>query len=90
MALIRQYLPARRLRRERTAGGAQRPGPAGFLKIDLISKERKRLAIGDDVVNDPRIDKAWVRNEGVIAFARHPLLVRDSPVGVMTTRQGIR
>ena len=59
--------------------GAQKPGPAGFFKIDLIAKERKRLVIDDDVVNDPRIDKAWVRNEGVIAFAGHPLLVRDAP-----------
>jgi NO-binding membrane sensor protein with MHYT domain len=42
--------------------------------------------IDDDVVNDPLIDKAWVRNEGVIAFAGHPLLVRD----LMTTRQGIQ
>ena len=63
--------------------GAQRLGPVGFLKIDLIAKERKRLVI-DDVVNDPRIDRAWVRNEGVLAFAGHPLLVRDSLVGVMT------
>jgi PAS domain S-box-containing protein len=63
---------------------AQSPVPVGFLKIDLIAKERKGLVI-NDVVNDPRIpDKAWARNEGVIAFAGHPLLVRDSLVGVMT------
>src|SRR5262249_16270582 len=64
--------------------GTQSPVPVGFLKIDLIAKERKPLVI-NDVVNDPRIpDKAWARNEGVIAFAGHPLLVRDSLVGVMT------
>jgi PAS domain S-box-containing protein len=58
--------------------------PVGFLNIGLIAKERKRLVI-DDVMNDPRIpNKAWARNEGVTAFAGHPLLVRDSLMGVMT------
>ena len=58
--------------------------PVGFLNTGLIAKERKRLVI-DDVMNDPRIpDKTWARNEGVTAFAGHPLLVRDSLVGVMT------
>src|SRR4029077_8555349 len=51
--------------------------PVGFLNIGLIAKERKPLVI-NDVVNDPRTDKTWARNEGVIAFAGHPLLVRDS------------
>jgi PAS domain S-box-containing protein len=55
----------------------------GFLNIGLIAKERKRLVI-NDVVNDPRTDKAWATNEGVTAFAGYPLLVRDSLVGVMT------
>jgi PAS domain S-box-containing protein len=57
--------------------------PVGVLKIGLIAKERKPLVI-NDVVNDPRTDKVWARNEGVIAFAGYPLLVRDSAVGVMT------
>jgi len=65
-------------------GGIHSRGPVGFVNIGLIAKERKRLVI-DDVMNDPRIpDKAWARNEGVTAFAGHPLLVRDSLVGVMT------
>jgi len=58
--------------------------PVGFLNIGQIAKERKRLVI-NDVVNDPWIpDKAWARNEGVMAIAGYPLLVRDSLVGVMT------
>ena len=64
--------------------GTHSRGPVGLLNIGLIAKERKRLVI-NDVMNDPRIpDKAWARNEGVTAFAGHPLLVRDSLVGVMT------
>jgi C4-dicarboxylate-specific signal transduction histidine kinase len=58
--------------------------PVGFLNLGRIAKERKRLVI-NDVVNDPWIpDKVWARNEGVMAIAGYPLLVRDSLVGVMT------
>ena len=57
--------------------------PVGLLEIGLIAKEQKPLLI-DDVLNDPRIlDKVWARNEGMVAFAGHPLLVRESLVGVM-------
>jgi PAS domain S-box-containing protein len=57
--------------------------PVGLLEIGLIAKEQKPLLI-DNVLNDPRIlDTAWARNQGMVAFAGHPLLARESLVGVM-------
>jgi C4-dicarboxylate-specific signal transduction histidine kinase len=57
--------------------------PVGFFEIGLIAKEQKPLLI-DNGFRDPRIlDGVWARNQGMVAFAGYPLLVRDSLVGVM-------
>ena len=57
--------------------------PVGLLEIGLIAMEQKPLLI-DNVLNDPRIlDRVWARNQGMVAFAGHPLLARESLVGVM-------
>ena len=57
--------------------------PVGLFEIGLIAKEQKPLLI-DNVFNDPRIlDGVWARNQGMVAFAGYPLLVRESLVGVM-------
>ena len=57
--------------------------PVEVLEIGLIAKERKPLFI-NDLLNDPRVlDKAWARNHDLVAFAGHPLLVRESHMGVM-------
>jgi PAS domain S-box-containing protein len=63
--------------------GAYNRVPVGLLEIGLIAKEQKPLLI-DNVLNDPRIlDRVWARNQGMVAFAGHPLLARESLVGVM-------
>jgi PAS domain S-box-containing protein len=55
----------------------------GKLKIGLIAQEKKPH-LTNDVLNDPRVsDKAWARNEGMVAFAGYPLIVQDRLVGVM-------
>ena len=57
--------------------------PVGFFEIGLIAKEQKPLLI-DNGFRDPRIlDGVWARNQGMVAFAGYPLLVRESLVGVM-------
>jgi PAS domain S-box-containing protein len=57
--------------------------PVGLFEIGLIAKEQKPLLI-DNVLNDPRVlDAVWARNQGTVAFAGYPLLVRESLVGVM-------
>ncbi len=38
----------------------------------------------NDMPNDPEIgDRDWARREGIVAFARYPLMVEDRQVGVM-------
>ena len=57
--------------------------PVGLLKIGLIAKERQPLLI-EDALNDPQIvDKAWVGNHGIVAFAGQPLLAKERLVGVI-------
>jgi PAS domain S-box-containing protein len=63
--------------------GAYSRVPVGLLEIGMIAKEQKPLLI-DNVLNDPRIvDRVWAKNQGMVAFAGHPLLARESLVGVM-------
>jgi signal transduction histidine kinase len=55
----------------------------GELKIGLIALERTPY-LTNDVLADPRIeDKAWAKQEGMIAFAGYPLVVEGRVVGVM-------
>lgn len=57
--------------------------PVGELKIGLIAQEKKPHAT-NDVANDPRVsDKAWARQEGMVAFAGYPLLAGGRVVGVL-------
>lgn len=63
--------------------GAHSRIPIGELKIGLIARERQPH-LTNDVLNDPRIsDRAWAREQGMVAFAGYPLLVEDQVVGVM-------
>jgi PAS domain S-box-containing protein len=57
--------------------------PVGTLKIGLIAQEREPH-LTNDVPNDPRVsDKAWAKQEGMVAFAGYPLIVKGDLLGVM-------
>jgi formate hydrogenlyase transcriptional activator len=57
--------------------------PFGQFKIGLIAQERKAY-LTNEVQDDSRIDdKDWARNEKMISFAGHPLVIEDRIVGVM-------
>jgi signal transduction histidine kinase/DNA-binding response OmpR family regulator len=57
--------------------------PVGQFKIGLIASECAPH-LTNDVLNDPRIiDAAWVRQEGLVAFAGYPLVVEGRVVGVL-------
>ena len=57
--------------------------PVGKFKIGLIAQERKSH-LTNSVIDDPRIgNKDWARQEGMVAFAGHPLIIEDRLVGVM-------
>ncbi|MBC7965321.1 MAG: PAS domain S-box protein, partial [Fuerstia sp.] len=57
--------------------------PIGQSNIGLIAQERIPRQT-NQVLADPRIgDHAWAHEEGIVAFAGHPLIVQDRVVGVM-------
>jgi signal transduction histidine kinase len=56
--------------------------PVGHLKIGLIAETRVPY-LNNSARGDPRIDQEWVRREGIVAFAGHPLIVDDRVVGVI-------
>ncbi|MBI3096889.1 MAG: PAS domain S-box protein [Planctomycetes bacterium] len=57
--------------------------PLGRLSIGRIARDRQSL-ITNQAAGDPRLDDAeWVRREGMVAFAGHPLLVGHRLIGVM-------
>lgn len=57
--------------------------PVGRFKIGLIAQERLPH-LTNDVLNDSRISSPqWAKEEGMVAFAGHPLIVQDKVVGVM-------
>jgi len=57
--------------------------PVGRYKIGLIAEER-RPHLSNNVIGDPRVhDQEWVKQEGIRAFAGHPLIVGMKLVGVM-------
>jgi signal transduction histidine kinase/DNA-binding response OmpR family regulator len=63
--------------------GAHSRVPVGRFKIGLIAQECKPH-LTNDVLHDPRIgDPAWAAREGMVAFAGHPLIVKERLVGVM-------
>ena len=55
----------------------------GKLKIGIIAQS-KMPHFTNKVLGDPLInDQEWVKREGIVSFAGHPLIVEDSLVGVM-------
>jgi two-component system cell cycle sensor histidine kinase/response regulator CckA len=59
--------------------------PAGVVpaKVQQVAEERTPY-VTNDVEGDPRAEVAvWAEHEGMVAFASHPLLVRDELVGVV-------
>jgi transcriptional regulator with GAF, ATPase, and Fis domain len=59
--------------------------PVGALKIGKIAETRE-IVWTNDLVHDERIaDRAWVRANGLVAFAGWPLTFRDTLEGVLAT-----
>src|SRR6185295_18557454 len=57
----------------------------GALKIGQIAETRTALS-STDLAADPRFpEKAWIRDNALVAFAGHPLVVRDELLGVLAT-----
>ncbi len=57
--------------------------PVGQTNIGQIAQERIPRQT-NQVLSDPRIgDHEWAQQEGIVAFAGHPLIVQDRVVGVM-------
>ncbi len=57
--------------------------PIGALMIGAIAAERRPLAT-NDAIREPRLDQQdWLRREGIVSFAGHPLLVDGHVVGVV-------
>jgi PAS domain S-box-containing protein len=55
----------------------------GESKIGQIAQTRKSV-LHNDLPGDPGfVDQAWVKREGLVAFAGYPLVVEDRIVGVM-------
>ena len=55
----------------------------GALKIGQIAAERRPLYLAE-VATEPRIvDKAWVAEHGIVAFAGYPLVFRGEELGVL-------
>ena len=63
--------------------GRARPHPLGSGKIGVIARERS-AHLTNEVAGDPLFDdQQWVRQEGIVAFAGHPLVIGDALLGVM-------
>jgi PAS domain S-box-containing protein len=57
--------------------------PLGQFKIGRIARDRKPH-LTNTVIGDPEVsDQEWAREQGMVAFAGHPLIVGDRVVGVM-------
>lgn len=57
--------------------------PVGQYKIGLIARER-RPHVTNAVIGDARVhNQAWAKQEGMVAFAGHPLVVGDELLGVL-------
>ena len=63
--------------------GAHGRVPVGRHEIGFIAQER-RPYLTNAVTGDARVhDQEWVRREGLVSFAGHPLIVEDRLVGVI-------
>ncbi len=57
--------------------------PLGKFKIGSIAAQQ-RPHITNTVIGDPLIHQQdWAKQEGIVSFAGHPLIVKDRTVGVM-------
>jgi two-component system, cell cycle sensor histidine kinase and response regulator CckA len=57
--------------------------PLGQFKIGRIARDRKPH-LTNTVIGDPEVsDQEWAQQQGMVAFAGHPLIVSDRVVGVM-------
>lgn len=55
----------------------------GQFKIGWIAQQRQ-AHLTNDVITDPLIsDRAWAQREGMVAFAGHPLLIKNRLLGVV-------
>ncbi|UKO99335.1 PAS domain S-box protein [Nostoc sp. UHCC 0870] len=63
--------------------GAHGRVPVGMFKIGLIAQERQPH-LTNEVLTDPRVgDKAWAKQQGMVAFAGYPLILDGNLIGVM-------
>lgn len=63
--------------------GPHRQVPVGQFKIGLIAAE-KQPHLTNSAIGDPRVhNQEWAKREGMVAFAGHPLMVKNRVVGVM-------
>jgi PAS domain S-box-containing protein len=62
--------------------GAHGRVPMGALKIGGIAQQ-KRPHWTNSVLEDPRVDHAWAKGQGLVSFAGYPLVVRDELLGVL-------
>lgn len=63
--------------------GAHSRVPVGMFKIGLIAQECQPH-LTNEVLIDPRVgDKAWAKQQGMVAFAGYPLILDGNLIGVM-------
>jgi PAS domain S-box-containing protein len=66
------------------SGGIGVHGPTDRQQIDLITQQHKPYST-NTAIGDPHVDdQDWLRQEKVVAFSGHPLLVEGQLVGVLT------
>lgn len=56
--------------------------PLGQFKIGRIAQQQQPY-LTNQVVDDPHIDQAWARREGMVAFAGYPLAIKNRLLGVI-------
>ncbi|UCD34651.1 MAG: diguanylate cyclase [Nitrospiraceae bacterium] len=55
----------------------------GVSKIGMIAQEKSPI-VTKNIIGDPQIiDQEWAKQEGVLSFAGHPLMVENRLIGVM-------
>ncbi|MEK7278467.1 MAG: GAF domain-containing protein, partial [Chloroflexota bacterium] len=64
-------------------GGHSREPLDGDANIARIARERKSHLTNTPLDDPGIVDRDWIKQEGIVAFAGHPLIVEDRVVGVM-------
>jgi PAS domain S-box-containing protein len=63
--------------------GAHSRITVGSFKIGAIARDRQ-AHLSNNVAEDPLVsDKAWAKQENMVAFAGHPLIIDDHVIGVL-------